>query len=76
MSLTPISYKEYLPGDLLTWTWFEEDRLLLNIPEDKRVFIVLEDRGFDELVVQFTSGKIVEINSILREHLALLSRLS
>jgi len=74
--LTPILYKEFHPGDLITWSWIQDDQLLLDIPEDKRVFIVLEDKGFDELVVQFTSGRVVEINSVLREHLVLLSRLS
>ena len=76
MILTQISYEEYLVGDLLTWSWVEHDQLLLDIPKDKRVFIVLEDKSFDELVVLFTSGRVVEINSVLREHLILLSRLS
>ena len=76
MILTPISYKEYSVGDLLTWSWIEDGTLLLDMPEDKRVLIVLEDKGFDELVVLFTSGKVVELNSVLREHLVLLSRLS
>lgn len=76
MSLTPISYEEFQTGDLLTWSWIADEEVLKSIPEDKRTFIVLEDNGFDQLVVQMNSGKIVELNSVLREHLILLSRLS
>ena len=76
MSLIPISYKKYFVGDLLTWSWVLDNPDGDHISEDKKILLVIEDRGFDELVVQFTSGKILEINSVLREHLTLLSRLS
>tara|TARA_B100000424_G_C22560340_1_gene317250 strand:+ start:111 stop:341 length:231 start_codon:yes stop_codon:yes gene_type:complete len=76
MSLTPISYRKYSVGDLLTWSWVLDNPGDGHISEDKKILLVIEDRGFDELVVQFTSGKILEINSVLREHLTLLSRLS
>tara|TARA_A100001515_G_scaffold133705_1_gene123136 strand:+ start:221 stop:451 length:231 start_codon:yes stop_codon:yes gene_type:complete len=76
MSLTPISYEGYLAGDLLTWSWLLENPDDDSIEKDKKILLVIEDRGFDELLVQFTSGKILEINSLLREHLTLLSRLS
>ncbi len=76
MSLTPISYEEYSAGDLLTWSWLLDNPDDNSIDKDKKILLVIEDRNFDELVVQFTSGKIVELNSVLREHLTLLSRLS
>ena len=76
MSLTPISYEGYLAGDLLIWSWLLENPDDDSIEKDKKILLVIEDRGFDELLVQFTSGKILEINSVLREHLVLLSRLS
>ena len=76
MSLTPISYKKYSVGDLLTWSWVLDNPGDDHISEDKKILLVIEDRSFNELVVQFTSGKILEINSVLREHLILLSRLS
>ena len=76
MSLIPISYKKYSVGDLLTWSWVLDNPDDDHISEDKKILLVIEDRSFDELVVQFTSGKILEINSVLREHLVLLSRLS
>ena len=76
MSLTPISYEEYLVGDLLIWSWLLDNPDDDSIDKDKKILLVIEDRSFDELVVQFTSGKILEINSVLREHLTLLSRLS
>ena len=76
MSLTPISYEEYLVGDLLIWSWLLDNPDDDSIDKDKKILLVIEDRNFDELIVQFTSGKILEINSVLREHLTLLSRLS
>lgn len=76
MSLTPISYEEYSAGDLLIWSWLLDNPDDNSIDKDKKILLVIEDRNFDELVVQFTSGKIVELNSVLREHLTLLSRLS
>ena len=76
MSLTPISYEEYSAGDLLIWSWLLDNPDDISIDKDKKILLVIEDRNFDELVVQFTSGKIVELNSVLREHLTLLSRLS
>ena len=76
MSLTPISYRKYSVGDLLTWSWLLDNPDDDSIEKDKKILLVIEDRGFDELLVQFTNGKILEINSVLREHLVLLSRLS
>ena len=76
MSLTPISYKRYSAGDLLTWSWLVENPDDDSVDKDKKILLVIEDRNFDELIVQFTSGKILEINSLLREHLTLLSWLS
>ena len=76
MSLTPISYEEYLVGDLLIWSWLLDNPDDDSVAEDKKILLVIEDRNFDELIVQFTSSKILEINRVLREHLTLLSRLS
>jgi hypothetical protein len=58
--LSPILCNTYNPGDMLVW---KEEFALSEIPQNRRVFLVVEQR--QETLLVLVAGKLKEINDAL-----------